>query len=375
MTERQRWNEEVHDRQKWYRKTIDDVARVVSHGGLSFDQSERVLTLYAARFGKVGEKPDHDGDVILSGAFDSWLRRWRADPEKEYPATGGKLLVIESHGWKDLDNVLGYCEVDDVTVDSRGLLCACRLFDTAQAKRAWELARDVGIGASFAFETAKGGEYTRNGVNYIKEFERIIEVGPTTFGANDLAGTIAVKDVDRAVAEFKAFTDFVYERRPELLVREIEGYVAKARAQRKASGRCVCGAYLPARAGVEVEAVAEDGTVISLGHIRYSECPNCGVLDMRPDNAKTAMQFDADDVARVIFDDINERFEVELKAEADRLGAIERRRAKAHRFLDEMDAFLKDAVPNSGRPAANNGKALAAQIADFEKTIREEANR
>jgi hypothetical protein len=189
-------------------KMIEDS---VSNAGLTFDKSERTLVFYAARF---MDRPDKVGDVIDPSAFNDWRAEWAADPKAMYPATGGKLPIVIAHRWDEPENAyIGWAEPDDVTVDTKGLLIAAHLFPSDEARKVWELAKNMGdvgggIAASFAFDVvAKAGspgEYRHPGGHNVLTRLAVIEAGPCGFGAEPAAGTVAVKSADRALAEWKA---------------------------------------------------------------------------------------------------------------------------------------------------------------------------
>ena len=168
------------------RKALADTVDAQMHAGT--DKGSLTLTFYAARF--TGDRPDKAGDVISPDAFNDWYRSWKADPQGTYPATNGKLVVCLSHKWDSPSAVLGYATPDDVTIDSKGLLVSAHLFDTDEARRVYDVAKEMGYGASFAYEDTI--DVRRNGkhgpYNLIQKVGTVIRSAQLYSGPNPLLG-------------------------------------------------------------------------------------------------------------------------------------------------------------------------------------------
>jgi HK97 family phage prohead protease len=344
------------DKQQRRRKAIEQMGDVAMNAGRSFDESERILVFYAARF--TGDKPDAVNDVIDPGAFDSWLRKWRADPLSQFPTTRGKMPIVVAHGWDDFSKVVGWASPDDVTVDARGLLVAAHLFNTPEAKKVWETARDLGMGASFAFEVAKGGErqVKRNGktFNLLLEFSRVLECGPCLFGAEPTAGTVEVKAADRVFAEF----DNVVRRAARsgskvakaILSESNTGSLAKSDPRRCES----CGAFQ-----VEAKQPVVDG------HAAWTFCTNCSEVVIMASKSWSQARIKSE--ADLIFGsikviDLDEQRRKD-RARANRIAAEDR--VKFEKVQREREAKL-----NRGRERRDVAELLAFATAKPKNDVK-----
>ncbi|MDP9336347.1 MAG: hypothetical protein M3Q30_23950 [Actinomycetota bacterium] len=285
-------NEETHAASRRVKAMVEANA-TFTHAGTDWDTSTKTLVMYVARF--TGDEPDKVGDVIDPSAFDSWYSRWKADPMRMYPSSSGKLPIVHAHSWSDANALIGFAGPEDVTIDTRGLLVAARLFDTETAQHVWAVARDMGWGASFAFDIAKGGEkkVKRNGktFNLLMNFQDIHECGSCLLGAEPTAGTMSVHATDRTMAEFKSLYAQASQH-PSVVTRQADDvFAAGARrlADLKAANvkdypepaRCYsCGGLLPKWTGRTVEFLDEADNVTGTGGLRWAECANCGKFSL-----------------------------------------------------------------------------------------------
>jgi len=315
---------EFLDKQQRRRKAIETMGDAAVNAGRSFDESERILVFYAARF--TADRPDNVGDVIDPGAFDNWLRKWSADPLSQFPTTRGKMPIVIAHGWDDFSKVIGWASPADVTVDTKGLLVAAHLFNTSEARKVWETARDLGMGASFAFEVAKNGErQVRRGgktFNLLTNFSRVLECGPCLFGAEPTAGTVEVKAADRVIAEFDNVVRVAARSGSKvasaILSESNTGSLAKSDPRRCES----CGAF----------AVEAKQPVVS-GHAAWTFCANCAEVVIMASKSWTQarVKSEAERIMRSIkVIDLDEQHQRDV-ARANRMAAEDRVRTAKSR--------------------------------------------
>jgi HK97 family phage prohead protease len=353
-------NPEVQRKLRARKKALAETADALTHAGVDWESSEHILTFYAARF---MSRPDKVGDIIHPDAFNEWYSRWKADPEKEYGNTQGRLPVVISHQWDSFGSVIGWARPEDVTITAEGLLVSAHLFpNSPDAQKAWEVARDLGLGASFAFDVKR--EHRRSdGVNVLDNFAEILEVGPTLFGAEPGAGTRSVKDYDRVLLEFKSLQADVLEHHgARILGRELADIERKTQERRQAKAgaapgtgpRCLnCGAFLSARHGAQVEVDLGDGVFRPQGHVEWVQCTNCFNLDIYDPTLKVIPdQATANWFAKAITEQIIEN------AVAD----------EAIQLVDRRDAVLLKAAAKSGIDQARADRH-ARDLAMMEDTL------
>lgn len=164
---------------------------------------------YASTFGNV----DQVGDIIVEGAFDKTIKRWRGE--------GKKPKFLYSHDPSDPRGV-----IDEMEVDAKGLYIKGMFVDTPKGDELYRLAK-TGIVDAFSIGFyIKEQERNKEGLRLIKEVD-LVEISMVTFPANQQALVTGVKsELPRDVRSFEKFLcDAGYSRSQ---ARAIAGHGIKA---------------------------------------------------------------------------------------------------------------------------------------------------
>lgn len=148
----------------------------------AIDAERGIVTSVVAVFGNV----DAQNDVIIPGAFTRTIAKWKARM-----TTGQFLPVVYGHK-DDPDYTIG--KVIDMRQTAEGLEADEQYFLTKpKARSAFDnIKAGVLPGSSFAYDILKGKSNQHGGLD-LGELD-VIEVGPTTYPANDATRLVGVKD-------------------------------------------------------------------------------------------------------------------------------------------------------------------------------------
>lgn len=156
----------------------------------SFDTKQGIVTAVVSVTGNV----DAQRDVVVAGAFDKSIMKW-----KGRMARGEFMPVLYGHKEGE---ILG--KVIDLRATDEGLEVDERFFlENPRAREVFGYIQEGVLGkSSFAYDITKAKANKHGGMDLI-ELD-LIEVGPTTYPANDQTRLVGVKDKGAAQASHDA---------------------------------------------------------------------------------------------------------------------------------------------------------------------------